>query len=98
MSGTGIDVAPNLTTCPVPVLMLYQLTEMSGTGIDVPNSPKCPVPVIPAVYTGGIPRHIPYRTHHSFYAVQNVLFASRTEKKMNNNFVVSLNLKEDEFF
>ena len=63
MSGTGIDVAPNLTTCPVPVLMLYQLTEMSGTGIDVPNSPKCPVPVIPAVYTVGIPRYVPYRTH-----------------------------------
>ena len=38
MSGTGIDVVPNLPKSPVPVL------------IDVvPNLPKCPVPQIPAV-------------------------------------------------
>ena len=40
-----------------------ELTEASGTGIDVvPNLPKCPVPVIPAIYTGGMPRYVPYRT------------------------------------
>ena len=48
MSGTGIDVVPNLPKCPVPVLMLcrtYRI-EVSGTGIDVvPNIPKCPAPV-----------------------------------------------------
>ena len=39
-------------------------TGTGGTGIDVvPNLPKCPVPVIPAVYTDGIPRYVPYRTH-----------------------------------
>ena len=38
VSGTGIDVAPN-----IPV---------SGTGIDVvPNLPTYPVPVMPTVYT-----------------------------------------------
>ena len=37
---------------------------MSGTGIDVaPNLSQCPVPVIPAAYTGGMPRYAPYRTH-----------------------------------
>ena len=72
MSGTDIDVAPNLPKCPVPVLMLYrnyqgvryryeslyryrryrypcrtELTEVSGTGIDVvPHLPKRPVPVL----------------------------------------------------
>ena len=41
-----------------------EVTEVSGTGIDVvPNLPKCPVPVIPAVYTGSMPRYVPYRTH-----------------------------------
>ena len=30
----------------VPVWMSYQFTEVSGTGIDVPNSPKCPVPIL----------------------------------------------------
>ena len=41
-----------------------EVTEVSGTGIDVvPSLPKCPVPVIPAVYTGGMPRYVPYRTH-----------------------------------
>ena len=69
---------------------------MSGTGIDiVPNLPKCPVPVIPAVYTGRMPRYVPYRTHPSLYAVQNVPFGLSTEKKVNNKNVVSLNLKED---
>ena len=41
-----------------------ELTEVFGTGIDVVlKLPKCPVPVIPAVYTGGMPRYVPYRTH-----------------------------------
>ena len=61
VSGTGIDVVPNLPNCPVPVLMLYrtyrsvryrygcrtELTEVFGAGIDIaPNLPKCPVPVL----------------------------------------------------
>ena len=82
VSGTGIDVVPNLPKCPVPVLMLYrtyrsvryryeslyryrryrypyraELTEVSGTGIDVvPNLPKCPVPVL-----------LSYRTYRSVW-------------------------------
>ena len=49
VSGTGIDVVPKLPKCPVPVLMYRsyrsvryrywcrtELTEVSGTGIDVP--------------------------------------------------------------
>ena len=37
-----------------------ELTEVSGTVIDViPNLPKCPVPVIPAVCLGA------YRTEHT---------------------------------
>ena len=35
VSGTGIDVVPNLPKCPVPVFTSYQLAEVSGTGIDV---------------------------------------------------------------
>ena len=58
--------SPVQTSLPVPgvpVLMPYrthrsvryrswctEVTQVSGTGIDVPNLPKCPVPVIPAVY------------------------------------------------
>ena len=43
-----------------------ELTEVSGTAIDiVQNSPKCPVPVIPPVYTTGMPR---YRTEHTLIA------------------------------
>ena len=41
-----------------------ELTEVSGSGIDVvPNLPKCPAPVIPAVFTGVMPRYVPYRKH-----------------------------------
>ena len=55
---------------------------MSGTGIDVvPNLPKYPVPVIPAVYTGGMTRYVLYRTHPSLYAVQKVPFGLSTEEK-----------------
>ena len=49
-----------------------ELTEMFSTGIIevVPNLPKCSVPVIPAVYTGCMPRCVPYRTHHPCKHVQ----------------------------
>ena len=61
MSGTGVDVVPNLPKCPVPVLCTDH-TEVSGTGIDVPNLLKCPVPVIiPAVCLGT------YRTEHTVH-------------------------------
>ena len=57
-----------------------ELTEVSGTGTDVvPNLMKCPVPVIPPVYTAGIPRYVMYRTHpwyfacHPIYNVQHEL-------------------------
>ena len=41
-----------------------KVTEVSGTGVDaIPKLPKCPVPVISAVYTAGMPRYVPYRTH-----------------------------------
>ena len=53
VSGTGIDVVPNLPKCPVPVLMNY---EVSSTGIDVPNIPKYPVPVVS-----------PYRAYRSVW-------------------------------
>ena len=44
VSGIGVDV-------------FSELTEVLGTGIVVlPNLPKCPVPVIPAVYTSGMPQ------------------------------------------
>ena len=65
-----------------------ELTEVSGTGMKVwtgtggtgihivPNLPKCPVPVIPAVYeyTGGMPRYIPYRTHRWNIALLGMVF------------------------
>ena len=41
-----------------------ELSKVSGTGISVvPNLPNCPVPVTPALYIGGTPRYVPYRTH-----------------------------------
>ena len=57
--GTGIHIVPNLPMGPVPVLMSYRTSKGSGTGIDVPILPKCPVPVIPAVCLGT------YRTEHT---------------------------------
>ena len=52
-------------------------TEASGTCTDVvPNLPKCPVSVIPAEYTAGMPRYtvgmpryVPYRTHSWYLAL-----------------------------
>ena len=55
MSGTGIDVVPNLPKWYESVyryrryrcLYRTELTEVSGTGIDVvPKLPKCPVLVL----------------------------------------------------
>ena len=61
VSGTGIDIVPNLPKCLVPLLMSYltyrsvhyrywcrtELTDVSGTGIDfVPILWMCPVPVL----------------------------------------------------
>ena len=41
-----------------------EITEVSGTGIDVvPNLPKRPGPVIPVVHIGCMPRYVPFRTH-----------------------------------
>ena len=58
VSGTGIDVVPNLPKCPVPVSISYrtyrvvryrywctELNDESDSDIDVPNLPKCLVPV-----------------------------------------------------
>ena len=55
VSGTGIDVVPNLPKCPVPVWISYR-TYRSGS-----------VMVIPAVCTGGMHRYVPYRTHLDTY-------------------------------
>ena len=79
MSSTGIDVPNLSYRSYLSVRYRYEslyryrwyrypcrteLTEVSGTGIDVvPNLPKYPVPVIPAVYTAGMPRYVPNRTH-----------------------------------
>ena len=51
--GIGIYVVPNVPTCLVKVLMS--------------NYSKSPVPVIPAVYTGCMPRYVPYREHPSHF-------------------------------
>ena len=79
LSGALTDVVPNLSKCPVPVLMLYgtcwsvryrcwcftELTEVSGTSIDaVPNLLKCPVPISKSV---SVPVLMPYRTYQSVW-------------------------------
>ena len=61
VSGTGFDVVPKWSKCPVPASMSYrtylsvryrywcrtEVTDVSGTGIGfVPKVPKCPVPVM----------------------------------------------------
>ena len=92
LSGTGIDVVPTLSKCPVPVWK------------SVPV-PAAPVSMSYRTYrrvryrywcrteltevsgtgkTGGIhrrymPRYVPGRTHPSLYAVQNVPFGLSTE-------------------
>ena len=47
VSGTGVDVVPNLPKGPAPVSMSYRLTEWSYTGIDALPVPTpvqtCPV-------------------------------------------------------
>ena len=43
---TGTDPVPTSITVPVPYRCLTELTKVSGTGIDVPNLPKRPVPVL----------------------------------------------------
>ena len=65
---------------------------MSGTGIDVPKLPKCPVPVIPAVCLGT------YRTEHALLCMlfKKYPLDYQLKKKVNKENVVSLNLKEDE--
>ena len=60
VSGTGIDVMPNLPKCPVPVYWCTELAEVSGTGIDVlvPAPVPALVPTwvhVPAVYVQSIP-------------------------------------------
>ena len=59
--------APVPTSIPVPATYFCRRTELievSDTGIGVvPNLPKYPVPVILAIYTGGMPRYVPYGTH-----------------------------------
>ena len=79
VSGTGMKSLPVPV---VPVSMSYELTEVSGTGIDVvPNLPKCPVPVTPAVYTGGMTRYVPYRTQPSLYATRWIIKWKKKLKK-----------------
>ena len=77
--GTGIGVIPNLPKCPVPLLMSYrtyrsvryrywcctEVTEVSGTGIDVPSLPKSPVPVWTSVPVPAVPVSMSYRTYRS---------------------------------
>ena len=77
VSGTGIDVEPNLPKCPVQVLMSYrsyrsvrygywcrnELTEVSGTGIDVRTLPKCTVPIL---------MYRPYRSIRYRYRLQYI--------------------------
>ena len=65
---------------------------MSGTDIDVPNLPKCPVLVIPAVCLGT------YRNEHTLLCMlfKRYPLDYQLHTKVNNKNVVSLNLKEDE--
>ena len=79
--GTGIHVVPNLPKCPVPILMscrayrsvwyLYwcrtELTEVSGIGNT--GGIYRWYPSIPAEYTVGMPRYVPYRTHSWYLAL-----------------------------
>ena len=119
---SGTDVVPNSPKCPVPVSMLcetyrsiryrywcrIELAEISGTGINaVPIFPKCVVPVLMSYRTyrvsdtgntGGIYCRYalvkPYWTHPCLYAVQTEPFGLSNEKIVNNNNVVSSNLKD----
>ena len=87
-----MDVVRSKPKCPVPVLMYrtyrsvrYRcgcLTEL----IEVSGTGN----------TGGMTRYVPYRTHPSWYAVQNVPVGLLTEKKTLKKNADSLNLKEDE--
>ena len=66
VSGTGIDVVPNLPECLVPVLMLYRNYWSIWYGIDVvPNTPRCPVPVWKSGPVPAVPVSISYRSYRS---------------------------------
>ena len=59
--GTGIHIVPKLPKYPVPVLVSYRSYLSVRYRFDVvPNLPICGVPVILAVYTGGMPLCVPY--------------------------------------
>ena len=42
-----------------------ELTDVSGTGIDVPKLPKCPVPIWKSVPVPAVPVSISYRSYRS---------------------------------
>lgn len=97
-SGTAIDVATNLPSVRYRIRCRTELTEVSGTGFDVsPNLPKCPLPVlmsyqthpkivirvIPAIYSSGVPRYVPYIliTHPFCMLFKSYPLDCLTEKK-----------------
>ena len=74
VSGTGIDVVPNLPNFPVPVLMSCRTyrSVLYRYGCRAELT-KCPVPVTPAVYTSCMTWYVPYRTHPSLLATLSII-------------------------
>ena len=71
------------------------LPKLSGTGVDVPNLPNSPVPVLPAVCLGT------YRTEHTLFCMlfkRYPLDYQLTKKVKIKKRTVSLNLNEYQSF
>ena len=66
MSDTGMKICTGSSG--YRYLCRTESSNVSGKGADaVPDYSKSPVPVIPAVYTGCMPRYVPYREHPSHF-------------------------------
>ena len=66
VSGTGIEVIPNLLKCWVPVLMSYRTyRNVWYRYYVVPKLPKCAVPVWKSVPVPAVPVSMSYLTHWS---------------------------------
>ena len=79
VSGTGINVVPNLPTCPVPVWKSVPVPavpvsisyKVSGTVMDVvPNLPNCRVPVLMSYWTYGSVHPVPLLMDDYWYRHQ----------------------------
>ena len=95
VSATAIDVLPNVPKYPVPVKMSYR------TYRSVWSRYWCRTDLTEVSgtgNTGGMPRYVPYWTHHFCMLFTSYPLDYQVEKKWTLKTKVSLNFKEDKQF